>query len=634
MFDLDAALARLGYAEFRPGQREAIHTLLETGRLLLVAPTGGGKSLTYQLPATILPGTTVVISPLIALMQDQVQALERRGVRVTFLSSTLDGDEVRRRMARIRAGEFSLLYVAPERIVFPGFRRLLQELDIPLIAIDEAHCISEWGHDFRPDYLEIGTLVAELRVPRLLACTATATPIVRDEILARLGLGPDTPQILRGFARPNLVLRAAEVTSARERHRRADAQLKEALGTPRQARGVGIVYAPTRRGAEAEAERLATAGWKAVAYHAGMSAEQRDRTQLAFANRSVDIVAATIAFGMGIDRPDVRTVIHLGPPGSIESYYQQVGRAGRDGATAWGLLMVSPGDMGLWRRLLERSDGMTAETLEHKWNLFLELMRWVEGGSCRHDAILRYFGDEAETLSGCGRCDVCEALAAGEEEQDVEAVTLLVRKALSGVARVHGRFGMMAAVQLLRGVSDARLTGSGLDETKTFGVLREHPEAWLLKLLRRFVTAGWVEMSEGDRPVVRLTAAGTAVMKAERPARLLLPRVEVEGALALPKPKSKKGRARGETDRNEARYDATDAIGDRLFEALRRHRLEIARAAGIPPYMVASDRTLRELASFRPKRLSALEEIYGLGPAKIDKYGRGFLEVFEQEGRE
>jgi ATP-dependent DNA helicase RecQ len=622
MHDLDAALQRLGYPSFRPGQREAITTLLDAGRLLLVAPTGGGKSLTYQLPATLLPGTTVVISPLIALMQDQVLALEKRGVRATFFSSTLESDEIRCRMAATREGRFALIYVAPERLVFPGFRRLLQEITIPLVAVDEAHCISEWGHDFRPDYLQIGDLVAELRVPRLLACTATATPVVRDEILSRLGMGADTPQVLRGFARPNLVLRAVEVSGARERQRRADEQLREALGTPRQARGVGIVYAPTRRATEAEAERLAAAGWRAAAYHAGLSGEERDRVQKAFACRSVDIVAATIAFGMGIDRPDVRTVIHLGPPGSIESYYQQVGRAGRDGATAWGLLMVSPGDMGLWRRMLERSEGMTEATLEHKWNLFLELMRWVEGGSCRHDAILRYFGDEAETLSGCGRCDVCQAMATGEEEQDAAAVTLVVRKALSGVARVHGRFGMTAAVSLLRGTTDPRLTGAGLDRTTTFGILREYPEEWVLRLLRRTVTAGWVEMSEGERPVVRLTAGGHAVMKAERPARLLLPR-RAEGRLALPKPAGKK-------KPSAASYDGSDEVSERIFEALRRHRLELAREAGIPPYMVASDRTLRELSSFRPRRLSALEEIYGLGPSKIDRYGRGFLDVIAQ----
>ena len=240
--DLDLGLRQLGYSSFRPGQREAIETLLASGRLLLVAPTGGGKSLTYQLPATLLPGTTVVVSPLIALMQDQAQALELRGVPASFLSSTLNQAEMRRRMAHAASGALKLLYVAPERLSYPGFKRLIAGLAVPLVAVDEAHCISEWGHDFRPDYLQIGELLGELRPPRVLACTATATPVVRDEIVARLGLGADTPQMLRGFARPNLVLGAIEVSSRRERDARVDRQLAEALGRPGGRRGVAIVY--------------------------------------------------------------------------------------------------------------------------------------------------------------------------------------------------------------------------------------------------------------------------------------------------------------------------------------------------------------------------------------------------------
>jgi ATP-dependent DNA helicase RecQ len=631
--DLAAGLARLGYERFRPGQREAIETLLSTGRLLLVAPTGGGKSLTYQLPATLLPGTTIVISPLIALMHDQAQALEQRGVAVTYLSSTLESGEMRRRMARAAAGDFKLLYVAPERLTYPGFKALLSDLDIPLVAVDEAHCISQWGHDFRPDYLQIGDLLADVRPPRMLACTATATPVVRDEILARLGLGADTPQILQGFARPNLVLRAIEISGPRERARHVDAQLLESLGRPGRARGVAIVYSMTRVGAEQEADRLAGAGWRAVAYHAGLERDVRARAQAMFTDGRVDVVAATVAFGMGIDRPDVRAVIHLSPPGSIEAYYQEVGRAGRDGQPAWGLLLVSPGDMALRRRLLENAEGTTAETLEHKWNLFLELLRWAEGGSCRHDSILRYFGDEAETLAGCGICDVCETLGESRSGQDPEEVALIVRKALSGVARVHGRFGMTAAVQLVRGVADERLLRSGLDQTTTFGVLREHTEEWLLRLLRRLVTAGWIEFSTGDRPVVLLTEAGRAVMKADRAPRLLLPPRGRLAAAAGARGRRGRGAAGaavephgGAAPANSPAY-ATDTGESELFEALRRHRLDLSRALGAPPYVVASDRTLRELATFRPRTLRELEGIYGIGPSKLDRFGQGFLEV-------
>ncbi len=392
--DIDAGLRRLGYQSFRPGQREAVETLLSAGRLLLVAPTGGGKSLSYQLPAVLLPGTTLVISPLVALMNDQVQALNARGVPATMLASTLDGNEVRRRMARMAAGEYSLVYAAPERLVFAGFRGLLRNTEIPLVAIDEAHCISEWGHDFRPEYLEIGGLLADLPRARVLACTATATPVVRDEILSRLGLPADTPQHVNGFARPNLKLRAAEIEGAGERHSQVDAVLAETLGAPGEGRGVAIVYAPTRRGAEEEGARLCGRGWRAGVYHAGLGSEPREKAQRAFLEGQTEIMVATNAFGMGIDRPDVRAVVHLAPPGSIEAYYQEVGRAGRDGADACGLLLVSPNDMPLRRRLLE-GDARSEAVVAHKWGLFLELMRWVEGGSCRHDAILRYFGDEA-----------------------------------------------------------------------------------------------------------------------------------------------------------------------------------------------------------------------------------------------
>jgi ATP-dependent DNA helicase RecQ len=621
--DLEAGLKRLGYESFRPGQREAIETLLEKGRLLLVAPTGGGKSLIYQLPASLLPGTSLVISPLVSLMHDQVQALEARGVPATFLAATLSAEEMRVRLARLRAGAFKLAYVAPERLAYPGFRALAVDLAPPLVAVDEAHCISEWGHDFRPDYLEIGALLAEMRPPRVLACTATATPVVRDEILVRLGLGADTPQMLRGFARPNLALRARHVSSVRERDRQVDLQLAEALGAPGAARGTAIVYAPTRRLTEEEAARLAARGWRTAGYHAGMTGDARTRVQRAFADGSLEVVVATNAFGMGIDRADVRAVVHLAPPGSVEAYYQEVGRAGRDGAEAFGLLLHSPGDLPLRRRLIERGGGEEPpkpEVIEHKWSLFLDLMRWAEGGSCRHDAILRYFGDEAETLAGCGRCDVCREI--GGEEAGDEETSLLVRKALSAVARVDRRYGLTAAVKLLAGLPDPRLLRAGLDRTPTFGVLRGHPEAWLTQLLRRCVTAGWVDFTPGEKPVVRLTSSGRAVMKGDRPARLVLPREEDRaGALSvLPRGGPRPARAQ----------EATDTLppeAQPLFEELRRLRLELAREESVPAFVVASDRTLRDVALLRPRTLDELLLAHGIGPAKAERYGARLLEA-------
>ena len=643
--DVDEGLHRLGFRSFRTGQREAIETLLEARRLLLVAPTGGGKSLTYQLPAALLPGTTVVISPLIALMHDQVAALKDKGVPATYLAATLPQDEVRRRVRELAAGAFKLVYVAPERLASDWLRGALARLECPLVAIDEAHCISAWGHDFRPDYLQLDELVRLLPSARVLACTATATPVVRDEILERLGLAADTPQLIHGFARPNLALRAAEVLAKRERDRLVDGVLVETLSAPGAAAGTAIVYAPTRRGAEEEAQRLARRGWVVEAYHAGMSGEQRDRVQTAFMAGELEVVVATNAFGMGIDRADVRCVAHLAPPGSLEAYYQEAGRAGRDGEPAVCLLLVSPGDMALRRRLIE-SDAAggadDAELVRHKWNMFLELMRWAEGGSCRHDAILRYFGDEEETLSGCGRCDVCLRLA-DEPEQDEQQITTLVRKALSAVARVHTRFGLAAAVKLLKGAADARLQRAGLHHTPTFGVLGDHPEEWLLRLLRRCVTAGWVDFSGGDRPVVAITPEGRAVMQGRRPARLLLPprlryaRVQTAGR-AAPGTAAADAVFQGglRTSPPGARpapavEDAElDARGRDLFEALRAFRLAEARRQKVPPYVIASDRSLRDIARLRPASAGALELAHGIGPTKVERYGAAILEIVRQ----
>jgi len=619
------ALERLGYAAFRPGQREAVETLLRDGRLLYVAPTGGGKSLVYQLAACLLRGTSLVVSPLISLMIDQVRALDERGVRATFLASTLEAEEIRARMSSMARGDFDLVYVAPERLSFPGFRSLLAKLACPLVAVDEAHCISEWGHDFRPDYLQIGDLLRALPDARVLACTATATPVVRDEILERLRLDPSTPQLVHGFARPNLALRSKEVRNAKERQASVDAVLAETLGRPGAARGAAIVYAPTRKSSEAEARRQGKAGWNTAAYHAGLSSAERDSAHAAFSDGSLEVVVATNAFGMGIDRADVRAVIHLAPPGSIESYYQEVGRAGRDGVDAVGLLLVSPGDMPRRRALIE-SDGIDfapgSETVKHKWGLFLELMRYAEGGSCRHDTILRYFGDEEETLAGCGKCDVCHSLAkGGDAEVDPAEVQLFVRKALSAVARIHGRFGLTAAAQLLHGTRDERLIHSGLDRTKTFGVLCDYPEEWLQRLLRRCITAGWVDFAGGDRPVAILSEEGREVMLGTRPARML-----------LPPQRSARAAHAGATPRSGAApmapgNEVLDETARAIFEGLRAHRLKLAQAEGVPPYVVASDRALRDIALRQPITREELIDAHGIGPAKVRKYGEGLVAV-------
>jgi len=658
---LAAGLARLGHSEFRAGQREAIEGLLDERRLLLVAPTGGGKSLCYQLPALLFSGTTVVVSPLIALMRDQVDALERLGIEASFLASTLEGPEMARRLDALENGRLRLIYVAPERLVFPRFREILRGLDCPLFAIDEAHCISEWGHDFRPEYLEIGRVLKEHPTARVLACTATATPYVRDEILARLELPPETPQLVRGFARPNLALRVLEVDHAAERRRAVDGVLHETLGAPGAGHGCAIIYGPTRKSTEAERDRLIGRGWRCESYHAGLTAERRETVHAAFSEGDLEVVVATNAFGMGIDRADVRAVIHLAPPGSIEAYYQEVGRAGRDGESAVGQMLVGPGDLARRRALIESDgpmEGPGSEGPRHRWSLFLELMRFTEGGSCRHDSVLRYFGDEEETLAGCGRCDVCEQLASGNAPVDAEGnttdargettcntesdeeVTLLVRKALSGVARIHGRFGLGAAVALLRGQEDPRLRGAGLDKTTTWGILGDRAEIWLTRLLRRCVTAGWVDFWGGDRPVAILTKTGAAVMRGERAVRLLLPPEKGVMPRATDAAGADRGRSfvvRRRGQRDTPASDATtgethgaegltlDAAALLRFDALRAFRLTTAQAEGVPPYVVASDRSLRELAALCPERKEDLTLAHGIGEMKAEKYGEGFL---------
>ena len=620
---LKRALLELGHTTFRTGQREAIDTLLEGKALLMVAPTGGGKSLCYQLPALLLGGTTLVISPLISLMRDQVAALDARGIAATFLASTLSDAEMSQRLRNLAEGRYQLAYVAPERLATPEFSDLLSRLECPLVAVDEAHCISEWGHDFRPEYMQIGRVLRQLKQARVLACTATATPVVRDEIIERLGLAPETPQLVKGFARPNLALRVHEVRNKKEREAWVDDALAEALSKPGAQSGAAIVYAPTRRATEAESERLAGRGWHTLAYHAGLEAEFREEAHAAFSSGELEVVVATNAFGMGIDRADVRSVIHLAPPGSIEAYYQEVGRAGRDGEDAIGLMLVSPGDMAR-RRFLTQSDQLgdesESEAARHRWGLFLELMRFAEGGSCRHDAVLRYFGDEEETLSGCGRCDVCLRLATGgdaSEDYDSEQVSLVVRKALSGVARIHGRYGLSAAVALLRGAADPRLERRGLQHTSTFGILDQFEEDWITRLLRRCITAGWLDFFGGEKPVVALTEEGIAVMQGERPVRLLLPPLKKAG-------NPQRTRKPREADTAQDTLDPEDRA---LFEALRSHRLEIARAEQIPPYRVASDRALRDIAHLRPTDTLNLQLANGIGPNKAAQYGEGLLHV-------
>ena len=636
MIPLDSALTQalqqtFGLPSFRPWQEEAVQAVLPEGsRALVVAPTGGGKSLTYQFPATQLPGTTLVISPLIALMEDQVRALTERGIPATFLASSLSAEDRRTRESGLRQGRYKLVYIAPERLANTTFFELLQGLSLSLIAVDEAHCISQWGHDFRPEYLRVGEAIAALKPARLLACTATATPQVRGEICARLNI-PDDACILRGFARPNLHLEAERISGGKDGEKRLLAALSDSLGDPRAPAGAAIVYAATRKGVEKAAAMLQRAGFSAAAYHAGLPAEVRTDVSERFASGRLAIVAATNAFGMGIDRSDIRLVVHLQPPGSIEAYYQEVGRAGRDGEPARGVLLASAADFGLRKRLLDRGDA-AGPWSAHQWRLFLDCMRYVDAGSCRHDFILRYFGDEQEVLGGCGHCDVCLSPAQAESGLSPEDALTVVRQALSGVARVQGRAGLGTVCDMLRGQGSARVTRFGFERLSTFGLLSAYSDGALHTLLQRLIVAGLIDLSTGDYPVPLLTERGVAVMRGQLTLTVRLPPKTLRFATS-----GRKTRAARRGNASSAAAHASGAepealeVDETLYEALRATRRTLAQAAGTAAFVICHDRTLRELAAVRPQTLDALQDIHGIGPAKAEKYGAAFLSTLTAE---
>lgn len=605
--DLDrAASSRFGVETLRPWQREAVEALLGApGRVLVVAPTGGGKSLTYQLPATMLSGTTLVLSPLVALMEDQVRSMDARGVKATFLASTLSVEERKKREEGIQRGEYSLVYAAPERLANDWFVGLLRRMKLDLVAIDEAHCIVQWGHDFRPEYLRIGEFLRDMKPPRVLACTATATPEARAEIRARLGLEDRCLEIVRGFARPNLHLEASTVEGRQETER----FLTGAIHRRIDGGGAAIVYVATRKNTELWADKLRAQKWRTMTYHAGMAPKDRSAVSEAFSKREVDVVVATNAFGMGVDRPDIRLVVHVQPPASIEAYYQEVGRAGRDGQEAHGMLFCSSGDIALRRRLIDEG---TPQMIARQWGLFRELLRYLDARSCRHDFILRYFGDENETLGGCGHCDVCVALES-EPPQSTEESTLVVRKALSGVARANKRAGLLAVSDMLRGAGTTKTKKFGFDSLSTFGVLKEYDNEAMMALLRALLAAGLIDLTPTNFPVPFVTTTGWEVMKGTKPARIVLPqRVRAKPMSAA---------------RAKAQLPSLDAEGGALLEKLKAHRAEVARSIKMPAYVVAHDRTLYDLVARRPRTIEELVKCHGFGPHRAEQYGEGFLRV-------
>ncbi|MBI1920372.1 MAG: DNA helicase RecQ [Geobacter sp.] len=584
-----------GYDSFRPHQEEIITGLIRGEDAFVLMPTGGGKSLCYQIPALHRPGIGIVVSPLISLMKDQVDALTGCGVAAACYNSTLGEAESRRVLARLHAGELDLLYVAPERLMSEPFLERLRELDIALFAIDEAHCVSQWGHDFRPEYVQLGRLRAEFPQVPLIALTATADPQTREDIIQRLGLA-EAACIVAGFDRPNIRYTIME-------KRKPLNQLMEFLrGRPGEA---GIVYALSRKRVEEVAARLVDAGIEAAPYHAGLADRERHRAQEAFLRDDLRIVVATVAFGMGIDKPNVRFVVHYDLPRNIESYYQETGRAGRDGLPAEALLLFGYGDVAVARALIESGGNSEQNRIElHKLNAMIGC---AEALTCRRRVLLGYFGEQLE--EDCGNCDVC---LNPPERFDA---TVEAQKALSCVYRVGQRFGMGHVIDVLRGSHSQRILDLGHDRLSTYGIGKElSQDAWG-SLIRQLVHLGYLEQDMGNYSVLRLTPKAKPLLRSEEAISLARPRVRQAPA----KQPAKRGR-------QELPHD------EELFHALRALRKRLADEQHVPPFVVFNDATLVEMAANRPTEIEELALVNGVGKHKLGRYGAEFLRVIREYG--
>ncbi len=584
--DLAAPLREVfGFHEFRANQEEIVRAVLAGKDVFAVMPTGGGKSLCYQLPAAVLDGTCVVVSPLISLMKDQVDAAQANGLRAELLNSSLTDAERTNVSRRLAAGELDLLYVAPERFALRGFQEAIKRVPLSLFAIDEAHCISEWGHDFRPDYLALSAIVERFDGVPVAAFTATATARVQQDIIARLGLRkPFT--VRASFDRPNLIYEVADKSNVN----------RQVLSLVRRRDGEsGIVYRATRDSVEATARYLAERGIRALPYHAGLDGEVRKQHQDAFNRDEVDVIVATVAFGMGIDKSNVRFVIHADLPKNIESYYQETGRAGRDGEPAHCTLLFSRGDGTKVRYFIDQvADETEREIATAKLN---EMIRFASVAACRRRSLLAYFGEEYPN-DDCGACDICT----GEMEQ-VDATTD-ARIVLSAVARTQQRFGAAHVVDVVAGANTQRIRDLRHDRLKTYGAGKGRPKKYWRGLVDQLIAQGILRQSEGQYPTLRITPEGAEVLFGRQEFSFL--QKQTAPVVEAPAP------------------DAVACNGD-LFEQLRFLRKQLASAQNVPPYVVFSDRTLREMASRFPATPDELLDVTGVGETKLDRYGDDFL---------
>jgi ATP-dependent DNA helicase RecQ len=588
-----------GYESLRPLQAEAIQAGLERRDSLVVMPTGGGKSLCYQVPPAVAGRTDVVVSPLIALMKDQVDGLRASGYPAAALHSGIDQAEIRQVEHELAAGRHHLIFVAPERLLTPRFLELAARLNVSSFAIDEAHCISQWGHDFRPEYRMLAELKTRFPAASIHAYTATATERVRHDIIEQLGLVH--PAVLVGsFDRPNLLYRVRPKLDV-------NAQIAETI---RRHKGeASIVYSISRKDTEQIAAYLSAQGVRAAPYHAGMEPDERRRTQDRFAAEETDVVVATVAFGMGIDRSDIRCVIHAAMPKSIESYQQETGRSGRDGLPAECVLFYSAADVIRWRNLMERSAEEKAappEVVESGKGLLEEMRRFATVVRCRHAALSGYFG-EIYKATNCGACDFCLG-----EVEGVADSTVLAQKVLSCVARVEQRFGVEHVVDVLSGASSERVRRWDHAKLSTYGLLKDLPRKTLTNLVYQLIDAGLLERTPGDRPALKLTAMSWEVMRGRLAVSLLQAK------------ESKSSRTRIE----EASWRNVD---EAIFESLRQLRRVIAAERGVPPFVILHDATLRDLASVRPTTVEELRHIRGIGEKKRTDFGARLIDCIKSQ---
>ncbi len=579
-----------GYETFREHQQQIIENLIDGNDSFVLMPTGGGKSLCYQIPALHRPGVAIVISPLISLMKDQVDALNACGVRAEFYNSSLKGSEARRVLAMLHSGELDLLYMAPERLMSDEFIARLSDIPIALFAIDEAHCISQWGHDFRPEYRKLGDLRRYFRDIPVIALTATAEPHTRKDILERLQL-TNARHYVTGFDRPNIRYTVLDKQKPMK-------QLSRFLSE--KGSESGIVYCLSRKRVEKVSEQLVEAGISAAPYHAGLPSGNRKKVQDDFLRDDVQIIVATVAFGMGIDKSNIRYVVHYDIPKNIESYYQETGRAGRDGLPSEALLLFGYGDIQVARGLIEKTRNPEHKRIElHKLNA---MVGFAESLGCRRRVLLGYFGEKLD--EDCGNCDICL------NPPEMIDVTEDSRKALSCVYRVGQRFGAGHVIDVLRGSRKERILSLKHDKLSTYGIGDAESQEYWGGILRHLVHQGYLSQDVGNYSVLKLTDAALPLLRGEKQFQMARPRVR--------KAPEVKDKIRGI---DELQYD-TD-----LFDVLRAMRKEIADRAGVPPFVIFHDRTLAELAAHRPESLDDLLEIHGVGKRKCEKYGDEILET-------